>query len=237
MADPMGMRTAVARYVEEIHRAYLSQAETFPPAVQGRMPLLAAGSFQVAAVGARNLHVLATREPLGPLRDPEVELPGELPGLRWTVRFYDPVVTPALGLVDEAAGPAFGEVRQVLGVGTVLYHLVAQPGSELSGHHATHVGSGLANGHSAADRDYETIRQRARGRERLVDELVGAAVAGLPRAQALLAQAIAPHDRRLAALADEPAPDPEAVRRTLLDSVGGRTWTPPATGTEVEAER
>ena len=73
---PEQMRTAVARYVEEIHRAYVAQALTFPAAVRGRMPLLAPGPLTVAAVGARNLHVLATRDSLGPVRGPEVELAG-----------------------------------------------------------------------------------------------------------------------------------------------------------------
>jgi hypothetical protein len=192
------------------------------------MPLVAAGTFQVAAVGVRNLHVLATTEALGPLRGQEVELPGELPGLSWTLRFYDPVVAPDLGLIDESDGPAFAEVRHVLGIGTVLYHLIAQPGSGLTGHHAGHVGSGLANGHSAAARDFETIRARARGREALVDELIGASVAGLPRAQALLARAIAPRDERVAELADDSRPDPDEVRKALLSSVGGRRdWRPP----------
>ncbi len=229
--EPPEIRAAVAHYVEAAHRAYLTQANTFPPAVRGRMPLLAAGTFQVAAVGARNLHVLATTEALGPLRGQEIEVPGELPGLSWTLRFYDPVVTPDLGLIDESDGPAYAEIRHVLGLGTVLYHLIAQPGSGLTAHHAGHVGASLANGHSAAARDFETIRARASGREALVDELIGASVAGLPRAQALLARAIAPRDPSIAALADEVRPDPDEVRKALLTSVGGRReWRPPETG-------
>jgi len=222
MTDPHRIREAVAAYVAQIHRSYLDHSRTFPPAVQGRMALLRAGRIQVAAVAARNLHILATAEPLGPLRGPEVELADELPGLAWTLRFFDPVVTPELGLVEESDGPAFGEVRHVLGIGTVLYHLTATPGTGLSAHNAMHVGTGLANGHSAADRDFESIRHRARGREALVDELAGAAVAGLPRAQALLAAAIAPRDTTLAALATEPAPDPDKVRGALLAALGGR---------------
>jgi hypothetical protein len=219
--DPLRMRTAVADYVGQIHRSYLSQARTFPPAVRGRLALLAGERVQVAAVAARNLHVLATRESLGPLREPEVELAGEMPGLRWTVRFFDPVVTPELGLLDERDGPAFGEIRHVLGIGTVVYHLTAEPGTGLTAHNAMHVGTGLANGHAAADRDFESIRHRARGREELVDELAGASVAGLRRAQALLASAIAPRDAELATLAADPAPDPDRVRRTLLAALGG----------------
>jgi hypothetical protein len=227
--DPMAMRRAVAGYVEGIHRAYLQQAATFPPAVQGRLPLLAAGRFTVAAVGARNLHVLATGESLGPLRGQEVELVGELEGLTWTVRFYDPVVVPALGLIDESAGPAGGEVRAALGISTVLYHLVTQPGSGLSPHHAGHVGSGLASGHSAAARDFDALRARARGREALVDEMEGAAVAGLARAQVLLARAVAPHNAAVGAAVDEQmrgaAPDADRVRRVLLEALGGTTAT------------
>lgn len=232
MTTPEDMRRAVAGYVQEIHRAYLDQAKTFRPGVRGRMPLLTVPSLTVAAVGTRNLHLLATAEGLGPPQGQEVELETELEGLRWTLRFFDPVVLPSLGLVDENAGPAFDEVRHALGVSTVLYHVVAQPGAGLSGHQAAHVGTGLANGHSAAARDFETIRSRVRGREELVDEMAGAAAAGLPLAQALLAKAIAPHDERVAALAGAPSPDPDAVRKAVLASVGGRTqWTPPPPST------
>ena len=224
---PEQMRAAVARYVEEIHRAYVAQAMTFPAAVRGRMPLLAPGPLTVAAVGARNLHVLATRDPLGPVRGPEVELTGSVEGLSWTVRFFDPVVLPELSLIDESSGPAFGEVRHALGVSTVVYHFVASPGSGLSAHNAAHVGTGLAGGHSAAARDFETIRSRVRGREDLVDEMAGAASAGLIRAHAMLAAAIAPRCAALSALAAEARPDPDAVRRELLAAVGGRTqWQP-----------
>src|SRR4249920_3614483 len=121
MSTPEQMRTAVAHYVEEIHRSYVAQALTFPAAVRGRMPLLAPGPLTVAAVGARNLHVLATRDSLGPVRGPEVEVAGSLEGLSWTLRFFDPVVLPELSLIDESSGPAFGEVQHALGVGTVVY--------------------------------------------------------------------------------------------------------------------
>jgi hypothetical protein len=225
---PEQMRTAVARYVEEIHRAYMAQALTFPAAVRGRMPLLAPGPLTVAAVGARNLHVLATRDPLGPVQGPEVEVAGSVEGLSWTVRFFDPIVLPELSLIDESEGPAFGEVRHALGVSTVVYHFVASPGSGLSAHNAAHVGTGLAGGHSAVARDFETIRSRVRGREDLVDEMAGAASAGLVRAHAMLAAAIAPRNEALSALASEVRPDPDAVRRELLAAVGGRTqWHPP----------
>ena len=227
MPGPEDMRAAVAGYITALHGAYLAQANTFAPAVRGRMPLLAGGSLTVAAVGARNLHLLATREGLGPLRGQEVELPGSLPGLDWSLRFYDPVVVPELGLIDEREAPAYGEVRHALGITTTVYHVVAQPGAGLSPHHAGHVGAGLASGHSAAARDFETIRSRVPGREHLVDELIGAAAAGLPHAQALLARAIAPHNPAVAEAAATTPPNPEAVRKALLNFVGGRReWSP-----------
>lgn len=58
---------------------------------------------------------------------------------------------------------------------------------------------------------------------------MGAASAGLPRAQALLAKAIAPHNAEIDKLVATPNPDPDEIRRTLLESVGGRKgWTPKA---------
>lgn len=227
MVSPEDMRRAVGGYVQEIHRAYVAQALTFPPAVRGQMALLLGDQLTVAAVAARNLHILATTESLGPLHGPEVSVQSEVEGLRWELRFFDPVVIPALGLLDESERPAFDEVRHALGISTVVYHFVAEPGAGLSAHQASHVGTGLANGHSAVARDFETIRSRVRGRELLVDEMAGAARAGLVHAQALLARAIAPRDEAIALLAEEHAPDPDAVRKALLGSVGGRTqWTP-----------
>ncbi len=120
-------------------------------------------------------------------------------------------------------------MRHALGISTTVYHVVAQPGSGLTPHHAGHVGAGLASGDSAAARDFETIRSRVRGREQLVDELVGAATAGLPRAQALLARAIVPAQPTVDALVAAADPDPVAIRKALLEAVGGRTgWTPEA---------
>jgi hypothetical protein len=224
---PEAMRQAVAGYVQEIHRAYVDQAATFSPGVRGRMPLMSAGTITVAAVAARNLHLLATAEELGPPRGQEVELAADYGGLSWVLRFYDPVVLPDLGLLEEREGPAYEEVKRALGVGTVLYHVVAQPGAGLSAHQATHVGTGLANGHSSAARDFETIRARARGREALVDELAGAAVAGLPHAQALLARAISPYDEGVREACEAVSPDPEAIRKAVLTALGGRTqWMP-----------
>jgi hypothetical protein len=231
MATPEQMRDAVATYIHEIHRSYVDQAVLFPPGVRGRMPLLAAQAqaLTVAAVGARNLHLLATTDPLGPPREPEVVLDGGYGDCRWQVRFFDPVVLPSLGLLDETEAPAYAQVRHALGVGTVVYHVVAHPGAGLSAHQATHVGAGLANAHSASARDFETIRARLAGREELVDEMQAAAAAGLLRAQALLARAILPYNEDVRVACDAEVPDPDAIRKALLTGAGGRTqWTPRA---------
>jgi hypothetical protein len=229
---PEDMRQAVAGYVQEIHRAYVDQAATFPPAVRGAMPLMSARRLTVAAVGTRNLHLLATEEDLGPLQGPEVAIESEIGGVAWTLRFYDSVVLPELALVDETERPGFEEVKRALGIGTVIYHFIAEPGAGLSGHQASHVGTGLANGHSAVRRDFDTIRSRARGREALVDEMAGAAAAGLPRAHALLARTISPHNEEVRIACETydsgGRPDPDVVRKALLQAVGGRTqWVPP----------
>ena len=61
-----------------------------------------------------------------------------------------------------------------------------------------------------------------------MDEMAGAASAGLVRAHAMLAAAIAPRHAALSAFAAQARPDPDAVRRELLAAVGGRTqWQPP----------
>ena len=218
---PEQMRQAMAEYVTTVHQAYLSQAETEPPAVRGRMSLLE-GPFTVVAAGVQNLHVIATRETLVAPTGEEVALEEELEPLNWTLRFYDAVVLPALGLIDESAGPAGDRVRRALGISTYLYHLIVQPGSQLTDHHAGHAGSGLANAHIAEPRDFEEIRSNASGSITLVDEMEGAARSGLTRAQALLAAQIAPDDEAVAALSTDPNPNAELVRRTLLNALRGR---------------
>ncbi|HEV8650346.1 MAG TPA: hypothetical protein VG276_13285 [Actinomycetes bacterium] len=216
--SPEQMRQAMADFVAAVHEAYLAQARLLPPAERARLPLLRAGRLTVAAAGARNLHVLATSEELPAPVGQEVEVSGEAEGLAWDLRFFDPVVLPPLGLVDESAGAAPAEVRRILGLRTYLYHLVVQPGSQLTPHHATHAGAGLANAHATAARELEAIRAQAPGREELVDELAGATIAGLVRAQALLARAIAPGDKAVEAAAVEPG----TLRAALLHALGGK---------------
>jgi hypothetical protein len=212
------MRSLVGDYVRTVHQAYAIQARTQPPAVRGRMVLLDV-PFTVVAVGVRNLHVIATRETLPAPTGQEVEVSDQADEVKWSLRFYDPVVLPALGFIDESAAPAPELVRRALGITTHIYHLIVQPGSQLTAHHAGHAGSGLANAHVTEARDFESIRAAARGRESLVDEMEGAAMAGLPRAQALLAREVAPWNDQVVELAQVPDPDPETVRKALLQAV------------------
>ena len=209
---PEQMRQAMADFVAGVHEAYLAQARLLPPAEQARLPLLQAARLTVAAAGARNLHVVATEEGFPAPVGQEVEVTGQTDGLAWSLRFFDPVVLPVLGLVAESAGPAPEEVRRVLGIRTYLYHLVVEPGSQLTPHHATHAGTGLASAH-------------APNRQELVDELAGATTAGLVRAQALLARAIAPDDEGVAAAAAATDLRPDALRAALLRALRGPATT------------
>jgi hypothetical protein len=164
------------------------------------------------------LHVIGTVETLPAPRGPEVEIADSLDDLAWTLRFFDPVVIPALGLIDESQGADYDEVRRALGIRTVVYHLAVPPGGTLTAHHALHAGTGLAHAHAAAARDFDSLRAHAPGRESLVDEMQGASVAGLPRAQVALAMAIAPG---LTGMSIDPPTDPEDVRRGLIQHLRG----------------
>lgn len=205
----------MADYVRAVHQAYLDAAALLPPADRSRLPLVQADDLTVVAVGARSLHVLATREALPPPAGQEVELADALDGLSWRLRFFDPVVLPALGLVEESDEPQPARVRDVLGIRTVVYHLSVPPGGGLSPHHAMHAGTGLAHSHAAAMRDFDTIAELAPRSAVLVAELRGADVASLPRAALLIARQIAGGSDALEAIGLED-PDPVEVRRTLL---------------------
>jgi hypothetical protein len=224
-AGPERMRRAVAEYVTAVHAAYVRQARTLPPAVQGSMPLMSGGPLFVAAVGTRHLHVIATREPLGGgQRGATATVDGEAPPIRWMLSFFDPVVLPALGLVDEHDGPAFAEVRRLLGIGTHVYHLTLHPQSGLGTHHAEHTGAGLANAHSTAARELDTIIRAVPDEQApLASELGGALTSGLPRAATLIARELAPDDPAVAGLvaaaADGAPVDPADVRRALLGAL------------------
>ena len=213
---PEAMRAALRGYVAALHHAYLGAAAVLPPGERAALPLLRAGQVTVIVAAARNLHVLATADPLPRPRGQEVQEHDSDGDLAWTVRFYDPVVLPALALVEEDGVPAPGDVRRVIGITDVIYHLSVAPGGGLAPHHAQHAGTGLANQHAAAVRDADTLRAALRGREALVDEFAVAERLGLHHAVRLLAAALAPGDTEVARAAA--GDDDAAVRRALVAS-------------------
>ena len=210
-ATPEQMRAAMADYVAALHRAYLDQAAHLPPGERAELPLVAAGTFTVVAVGTRHLHVLATTAPLPRPIGQEVEIEGEDRGLTWTLRFFDPVLVPELAAIDESAGPDALAVRRAVGVADVVYHVSLAPGGGLSAHHAQHAGTGLANAHSSSVRDYEAMRELAPGRSELVDEFAAAQRLGLAIAARLLARELAPLSPSIDA-----ADDAVSLRRAVL---------------------
>lgn len=210
-AGPEAMRALLADYVHALHRAYLTHLELLAPAERAAMPLVTRDTVTVAVAAARDLHLVATTEPLPPPRGPEVELEEEYAGVRWTVRFYDPSLLPELGMVA-ATGDDPATVRRVLGVTDVVYQLSVSPGAGLGEHHAQHAGVALANQHARAVREGQSLRPLFPGREALVDEFVAADRLGLGRAAALLAREIAGPALTPADLAGDPA----ALRAALL---------------------
>jgi len=214
------MRTAMADYISAVHRAYLEAAAPLSPGERGRLPLIRAGEFTVAAVGARNLHVIGTQDLLPAPQGPEVALAGEEADLRWTVRFFDPVVLPALGLIDDTAPGSAERIRDLLGLSGIVYHLTVPPGGGLSAHHALHAGTGLAHSHAAAARDYDSLLQLLPSSASLLREMRAAEAAGLSASTLLLARAISPEEPALASLPLE-ACTAEQARRALLTSARG----------------
>ena len=215
-ADPGQMRDAMASFVAALHGAYLDQARHLPVGEQAGLPLLRGAHLTVLAVGVRHLHVLATTSPLPAPHGPEVEIADEIDGLTWTLRFFDPVVAPGLGGIDESGGPAPETVRQVLGVPDVVYHLSVSPGGGLTPHHAQHAGTGLANQHAAVFRDHDTIRAHAGSRTALADEYAVAERVGLHQTVRILAQQLAPGDVTVTTVCADSASDDSAVRHALV---------------------
>lgn len=220
-ATPTVMRQSVAGYVEAVHAAYLAETRPLAPAVRARLPLLAAGRFWVAAAASGGLHLIATEEGLAPADREGAAIDGRAGPLQWTLCFFDPSVLPGLG----AAGLTDRDVRRLLGVTTVLYHLVLPEGAALEPHRARHTGVGLAATHAAEATALEQLRRAFPGAPALVEELLGAARAGLTRAQALLAHRLVPDDEVLARLAHDDDPDPNAVRDALIGAA--RRHNPP----------
>lgn len=218
-ADPGQLRDAMVQFVAALHGAYLDQARQLPVGEQGSLPLTRTDSLTVLAVGVRHLHVLATTSPLPALHGQEVELHDSLPGLAWTLRFFDPIVAPGLGGIDESGAAAPAAVRQVLGVADVVYHLSVSPGGGLTPHHAQHAGTGLANQHAALFRDHDSIRALAGSRAPLAEEYAVAERVGLHRTVRLLAQQLAPADSSVAEVCARPDAEDADVRRALLTAL------------------
>lgn len=186
-AGPEAARDLVREYVRVVHGTYLDHVATLPPGERAALPLLRAGSLTVVAAAARRLHLVATTDRLPAVRGPEVELHDEQGELGWAVRFFDPSVLPALGVVSEDSP---GEVRRVLGVADTVYHLTVAVGGGLDAHTAMHSGVALANQHTRALRDADRLRHALPRRQAEVDELADCARLGLDRAAALLAAAL-----------------------------------------------
>lgn len=212
------MRAAMTDYVRSLHLAYLDVCATLPPADRARMPALQQESFTVLAVGTRYLHVIGTTDLLPEPTGPEIAVADELIDhgmtMSWTLRFFDPVVSPGLGLIDESQQPRPDRVRDVLGVRTVSYHLTVPPGSGLSGHHAQHAGTGLAHTHAAAGRDFATLAALRPSAVSLITEMHAAHVNDLPWAHLLIARSLAGEQAITAA-----AEDFDTVRRQTLDAL------------------
>lgn len=214
LGRPEDARAQLRGFVLALHQAYADGARLLAPGEQAALPLLAADQITVVVAAAQHLHLIATPDRLPAPVGPEVEEADAWGPLRWTVRFYDPVVLPELGVLAEQDQPAPAEVRRILGIAAVLYHLTVAPGGGLSPHHAQHAGTALVNEHAAVARDGQSLRALLRGREDMVDEFVIAERLGLRRSLRLLAAALADGDPGVAhAVAHG---DDAAVRRSLL---------------------
>ena len=181
---PEVMREVVRDYVWTVQTTYLDHVRHLPPGERAALPLAAARHVTVVAAAARRLHLVATADALPAPLGPEVAVTDEHRGTSWSVRFFDPSVLPELGLLGDDAPE---DVRRVLGVGDVLYHLTVAAGGGLTAHDAQHSGVALANLHAKGLRDLGRIRHALPRQERTVDELGVCARLGLHRAAALLA--------------------------------------------------
>ena len=214
LGSPEDARAQLREYVRALHHAYLGGARLLAPGDRAALPLLAAGRVTVVVAAARHLHLIATTDRLPAPRGQEVAEPDELDGLSWTVRFYDPVVLPELGMITEQAGADPVAVRRALGISDVLYHLSVTPGGGLTPHHAQHAGTALVNEHGAAARDGESLRALLPGQADVVDELITAERLGLHHSLRLLARVLAGGDEAVAEAIEHG--DDAAVRRAVL---------------------
>lgn len=183
-ARPEAMRDLVRDYISVLHETYLDHVRHLAPGEQAALPLVAADRLTVVAAATQRLHLVATTDPLPAPQGPEVEFGDEHHGRSWRVRFYDPSVLPALGVLADDSPDA---VRRVLGISDTVYHLAVAVGGGLSGHHAQHSGVALANQHAHLVRELDRLRAALPGRIDLVNEFADCVRLGLDRASGLLA--------------------------------------------------
>lgn len=211
LASPEAMREIVRDYVRSVHTTYLDHVRHLPPAVRGALPLVAATDVTVIAAAAHRLHLVATTDTLPPPHGPEVGVVDDFVGTRWTVRFFDSSVLPSLGVLVEDTPE---DVRRVLGVNDVVYHLTVNVGGGLTAHHAQHSGVALANQHARTIRDLDKIRHALPWHVQLIDELGSCARLGLDRAAALLAAELTS-----GRVAPKPGTPAHSCVRAVLDDV------------------
>lgn len=204
---PEAMRQVVRDYVWTVHATYLDHVRHLPPGERAALPLVAAGEVTVVAAAARRLHLLALTHALPAPAGPEVEVSDEHLGVRWRLRFFDPSVLPALGLLGDDSPES---LRRALGVDGTLYHLSVEAGGGLDEHHARHTGVALANEHARTIRALDRLRAAYPRRAGTVDELGACVRLGLTRAAGLLG----------ADLSDDRVPaDPGRPAGEVLDAV------------------
>jgi len=216
LGRPEDARATLSEFVRALHEAYLAGALLLAPGERAALPLLAADGITVVVAAAGDLHLIGTTARLPAPAGPEVAEPGAAGPIRWTVRFYDPVVLPELGMIG-AGGQGQAAARRVLGISDVLYHLTVGQGGGLTAHHAAHAGTALVNQHAAVARDGETLRALLPRQAGLVDEFVTAERLGLRHSLRLLAAELAGDDQAVTeAIAGA---DDAAVRRAVLAAV------------------
>lgn len=220
-STPEGLRASLTAYVAALHQAYLDGVRDVTPAEAARLPLCRE-PFTVAIVGTRHLHVIALVDRLPEPTGPEVVIEDSLPGMQWSVRFFDPVVLPSLAVISEPDGPDPQAVREALGIASVLYHLALPPGSGLTPHHALHAGTGLVHAHLVRDREYTRIREAFPDHHRLIAQMRSADEIGLDIATSALAQVLIDASAGDTRLRFEVTSSEEA-RKTVLTHVGGST--------------
>lgn len=181
---PEEMRALVRAYVAATHATYLDQVAPLPPGERAGLPMLRARRLTVVAAAAIRLHLIATTDALPAPQGPEVVIRDHDRDLDWDLRFYDPSLLPALGLLADDSPLA---VRQALGIADTVYHLTVALGGGLESHDALHSGVALAHQHQRAARDVERLRRALPRQVPTVDELADCTRLGLDRAAGLLA--------------------------------------------------